>query len=577
MNFMVDLSYNAKILLKERYLLKDKEGNIIETPEEMFRRVAKHIASVELLYNKTIDEALDFENKIYEALNNLEFMCASPFLFNSNARTNQLFSCFTLPIHDSLESIFKTLYDSAKIFQSGGGVGCNFSEIRPKNDFVKKIPNGASGPISFMELFDTMCNVMKQSFTRRGAIMSLLNCNHENIYDFITCKNIEGNLSNMNLSIPITDEFMDAVENNKDFNLINPRTSKVTKTIKAKELWNLIIKHSWNNGEPSLIFIDTINKANPTPKEKIISVNPCSEANLLPYESCCLSSINLSKFVSYSKINYEKLREIIKLVIRFLDNAIDINKYPLKEIEEKTKSNRKIGLGVMGWADLLVKLEIKYDSDEALKLAEEVMGFIQKTAKEASIELGKEKGNFPNKENSIYKDIPYMRNATVTSIAPTGSISIIADCSGGIEPIFSLITKRNIESTLGKSLLEINSNVKDILKKEGKWLEIKKALKEASENNSCIKLPSYIYEKISTAQKIAPIWHLKMQSVFQKFVDMAISKTINLPNNATIEEVSEIYIYAYKNGIKGTTVYRDGSRKHQLLVENSGTCPTCPS
>jgi ribonucleoside-diphosphate reductase alpha chain len=918
---MVDISHNSKIILEQRYLLKDENGKIVETPEDMLHRVAKVMASIDLLYGKSVEETKSLEEQFYTMMDNLEFLPNTPTLMNAGTKVGQLSACFCLLIEDSMESIFGTLHDAAMIFKSGGGVGFDFSKLRPKDDAVSTTGGTSSGPLSFMKVYNAMIGVVKSGGKRRGAAMGGMRCDHPDIGDFIYSKMDEFNndLENFNLSVAITDKFMEALEKDEKYELINPHTKQSIGKVSARIIWEHLCALSWLNGEPAMIFIDAMNKANPTPqigsfeitnpcltgdtliavadgrnyvsikqlaeegkdipvytwsgndmtirmgrnprltqhnteiiklnftdgsslkvtknhrimlrdgtykeanqlligerimpfykiqysqsnnkskywcvhqnkgilhkgehkliaeymlgrpldnnevvhhidfnslnnswnnlnviseqlhnqihtelmfgnnnpyhrfpsiketlskprygkengmygkhhsketKEKIsvkakgkrhspitefkkglipknkgiktawitticpvcnnemtyIKSNPiktcsigchntyrmwerkgielnhiitsieeigqedvynltvddfhnyavitkdyisekgnrklggiiisnCGELPLLSYESCNLGSINLGKFVKYGKIEWDRLAEVVKLSVRFLDNVIDANKYPLSKIEEITKANRKIGLGVMGWADMLIKLGCKYDSEEAVETADFVMGFIEHKAKETSQELGKEKGNFPNFEKSIFVgeeyiiDPPYMRNATVTSIAPTGTISIIADASSGIEPVFSIISQRNVKDGFGKNLLEINPAAKEILKKQGKWAEFKKQLAEST-CSKCIIIPQDIKEMIPTASQISPEWHVKMQAAFQKWVDNSISKTVNLPNSASVEDVMNVYILAYKSGCKGITVYRDGSRKFQLLEGGDGSCPTCPT
>jgi ribonucleoside-diphosphate reductase alpha chain len=428
--------------------------------------------------------------------------------------------------------------------------------------------------------------------------MGIMRIDHPDIMDFIMAKEHETVkttcdkcgaptssdkkiLGNFNLSVGITDKFMRAVEKDSDFELINPKTKRVAKTMKARAIWNLLCQMSWKNGEPSVIFLDTINKSNPTPElGKFEATNPCGETPLLPYESCNLGSINLAKFVKKNgavKVDYERLKKIIYLAVRFLDNVVDVNKYPLPQIKEATLTTRKIGLGVMGWADMLMLLGIKYDSEEALNLAKDIMKFIQDEGTLMSKSLATEKGSFPAKANSIYKNEPYMRNATVTTIAPTGTISIIANTSSSIEPIFAVVQRRNVQESLGKNLIEVNPAVKRSLELKGLWNpEIEKALIDTQCKN-CVVLPKEMKEVLRTSAEISPEWHLKMQAMFQKYTHNAVSKTINLPNSASVYDIEAIYILAWKLGVKGTTVYRDGSRTYQLLVKEDGSCPTCPS
>jgi ribonucleoside-diphosphate reductase alpha chain len=432
-----------------------------------------------------------------------------------------------------------------------------------------------------MTVFDAATEVIKQGGKRRGANMGIMRVDHPDIMDFIMAKETEGVLHNFNLSVGITDQFMRAVEKDGDFEFVNPRTKKPVKSIKARAIWNLLCLMSWKNGEPAVVFLDTINKANPTPEVgEIEATNPCGETPLLPYESCNLGSMNLSKFIKkngHIGFDYEKFEKSIAIAVRFLDDVVDANKYPLPQIREATIANRKIGLGVMGWADLLMFMGIKYDSDEAIELSENIMRSMLSTAMRVSVALGKEKGNFPNILKSKFKKEPYMRNATLTTIAPTGTISIIANASSGIEPIFAVVTRRNVEETLGKNLVEVNPSVKRSLELKGLWTpDIEKALIDTQCKN-CIVLPKDMKDVLRTSAEISPEWHLKMQAIFQKYTDNAVSKTINLPNSASIHDIEAIYMQAWKLGIKGTTVYRDNSRQYQLLVKEDGSCPTCPT
>ena len=567
---MVDLklSENAKYILSQRYLLRNENREIVETPEQLFRRVSKAIAEVDLKYGKTKEEVKELENKFYEMMISFEFLPNSPTLMNAGTDLGQLSACFVLPVADSIDDIFQAIYHTAKIHKTGGGTGFSFSKLRPKDDIVKSTGGIASGPISFMTVFDATTEVIKQGGKRRGANMGLLRIDHPDILDFLVCKEREGLLRNFNISVGLTDKFLKAVEKDKDFALTNPRTKKPEKSIKARALWNLLITMSWRNGEPGVIFLDKINEFNPTPElGEIESVNPCAEQPLLPYESCNLGSINLSKFIKNEEIDWEKLKETIRLVVRFLDNVIDANTFPLDKIKEATLGNRKIGLGVMGWADLLLDLGMKYDTEEAIALARKIMKFIQEEGRETSKELGKEKGNFPNKDKSVYKNLAYLRNATITTIAPTGTISLIANCSNGIEPIFALIQTRNVEESLGKNLVEINPAIQRSLELKGLWNpELEKALIQ-SQCLKCTTLPEKIKEVFVTSSEISPELHVRMQAAFQKYTDNAVSKTINLPNKATIDDIEEIYLLAYKLGCKGITIYRDGSRQYQLLTK----------
>lgn len=570
------ISKNAETILTERYLLRDKKRKVIETPAQLFKRVAKTISDVDLTYGKSKTEVEELRKEFINIMSKFEFLPNSPTLMNAGTELGQLSACFVLPVEDDIDSIMNAVHYAVKIHKSGGGTGFDFSKLRPKNDPVGSTGGVASGPISFMRIFDTATEVIKQGGKRRGANMGILRIDHPDIMDFITVKRKEGRLKNFNLSIGITNEFMNSLPIDKDFNLINPHTKDITSSINAQSVFILLCSLSWSNGEPAVIFLDTINKFNPTPNEPLEATNPCGETPLLPYESCNLGSINLSKFINKNKhaVDYIKLRKTVRLAVRFLDNVVEANKYPLPQIKDKTLENRKIGLGVMGWADMLVLLGIKYDSEEAIQLAKDVMKFIRDEGLEMSRELGKERGNFPNKANSIYKDEPYMRNATITTIAPTGTISNLAECSQSIEPYFALIQKRNVKETLGKNLYEVAPAVMNLMKSKGKWSD---DFNKALEAGSCISLPKDVKDLVPTAMQIAPEWHVRMQAAFQEFTHNAVSKTVNLPKSASSKDIANIYLLAHKLGCKGITVYRDGSRQQQLLEAHDGSCPTCPS
>ncbi len=556
------LDANSLILLESRYLLKNEFGVVIETPKQMFRRVAKHVAKAESFYG---GDPIAMEEEFFNIMTNLEFLPNSPTLMNAGTPLGQLSACYVLPINDSLISIFDTLKYTALIHQSGGGVGINFSNLRPKGDFVKSTSGVASGPVSFMKIFNTSTDIIKQGGKRRGANMGILNYNHPDIFEFINAKQ-KGGFENFNLSVSVSNSFMRKVLSGEDFYLINPRNNSKVKKVNARELFNEIVYNAWSTGDPGLIFIDEINKRHPLP-EKIEATNPCGEQPLLSYESCNLGSINLSKFVENETINWHKLERVVRLAIRFLDDVIDVNKFPLKQIAEKTLSNRKIGLGVMGFADMLIKLNIPYDSKDALKLAGRLMKFIHKIARNESFLLGKERGSFPNFKKSSLKKYKYMRNATTTTIAPTGSISIIAGCSSGIEPLFAI---SYVREAIGRKLFFVNDYFRIYSIKHGFYSKslMKKIAKYGSIQN--LDVPKDAKELFKTALDISPEWHVRMQAEFQKYVDNAVSKTVNFPKNASLDDVANVFLLAYKLKCKGITVYRYGSKKGQVLHFCSG-------
>ncbi|MEM2924507.1 MAG: vitamin B12-dependent ribonucleotide reductase [Methanocellales archaeon] len=582
------LSVNAVRVLKQRYLLRDETGKIIESTSGMFARVARAIAEVDLKY-RSKDEVEETREQFYRAMVNLEFLPNSPTLMNAGTQIGQLSACFVLPVEDSLDAIFDAVKYMALIHKSGGGTGFSFSKLRPKGDIVGSTMGVASGPVSFMRVFDVATEVVKQGGRRRGANMGVLRVDHPDILEFIAAKQDERALSNFNLSVGVTDSFMQAVEKNKEYELINPRNKQVVKKLSARDVFDLIITMAWRTGDPGIIFLDEINRHNPTPQlGEIESTNPCGELPLLPYESCNLGSINLAKMVRNGEIDWEKLRRIVRLGVHFLDNVIDANKFPMPEIEQITKANRKIGLGVMGFADMLIQLKVPYDSNEAIEIAEKIMKFISEEAIKKSIEIAEERGSFPNFKGSIWDKKGYtaIRNATLTTIAPTGTISIIAGASSGIEPLFAVSYIRDVME--GTRLIEVNPYFEEIAMKRGFYSE--ELMLEVAKRGSIQQIESIpldIRRIFVTALDIAPEWHVKMQAAFQKYVDNAVAKTVNLPHDATIEDVREVFMLAYKLRCKGITVYRYGSKKTQVLYigsipgeehvsaasEYSGGCP----
>jgi ribonucleoside-diphosphate reductase alpha chain len=559
------LPLNTLLVLKNRYLLKDDDRNIIETPRKLFQRVARAISEAEANF-KSKRSREEVEETFLKMMTALEFLPNSPTLMNANTTLGQLSACFVLPVEDSMEGIFNALKNMAAIHQTGGGTGFDFSRLRPEGDLVSTTKGEASGPVSFMSIFNQATGVIVQGGRRRGANMGILRCDHPDIMDFIEAK-LEGDaFSNFNLSIGVSDKFMEAAKKEETFDLINPRTKKKVKSISAKSLFDLIVYSAWRSGDPGLVFLEEINRHNPTPVlGRIEATNPCGEIPLLPFESCNLGSVNLSKLVKDDSLDWDMLREKIHWGVRFLDDVIEVNKYPLPQIKEMTFANRKIGLGLMGFADMLIKLGIPYTDEKAVKLAAQIMKFFHHESLQASQVLALERGVFPNYESSIYpqKNIR-LRNATVNTVAPTGTISIIAGCSSGIEPLFALSYVRNVLS--GTKLFETHPLFEKEIRQRG--LYSKELMARAGKFGSIqnIKeIPADLRKIYVTAFDVPPSQHLKIQGAFQRYTDNSVSKTINLPPEASAEEVREIYFSAYELKCKGTTVYRYGTKKEQVL------------
>jgi len=566
-----DLSENGRIVLESRYLRKDRAGQVVETPEDMFARVARNVASAEDLYPAG-HAAGEMEERFCEAMVSLDFLPNSPALMNAGRELQQLAACFVLEVGDSIESIFEALKNAALIHQSGGGTGFSFSRVRPKGDYVSTSGGQASGPVSFIRIFNEATEAINQGGFRRGANMAVLRVDHPDILEFLSSKEQEGELTNFNISVAATDRFMEAVANDAPFDLINPRTGRKAGQVRAAELFDKIVRNAWKNGEPGLIWIDRINQSNPTPALGTIeATNPCGEAPLLAYESCVLGSVNLSHVLQGAppkcSINRAKLRELVHLGVRFLDDLVSVTRFPLPQIERMTTANRKIGLGVMGFADMLIRMGMAYDSPQAAETAQEVMAFISREADAASEQLAEERGPFPNFNKSIYAERSRpLRNAVRTTIAPTGSISIIAGCSGGIEPIFAVAFRRHILD--GTTLQEIHHDFLPLCERQGfePSEDLMNRVLESGRVRPIGELPESVRRLFVTSSEVPPLHHVKIQAAFQRHTDNAVSKTVNLPADSTPEEVRRIYLEAYRLGCKGITVYRDASRKSQVLA-----------
>jgi len=564
------ISENSRTVLERRYLKKDPSGKVCESPEQMFRRVAAHIAQAEKNYDEKAD-IKKMEDRFYNLMTEFRFLPNSPTLMNAGRSLGQLAACFVLPVEDSIDGIFEAVKNAATIHKSGGGTGFSFSRLRPENSRVGSTGGVASGPVSFMQIFNTATEQVKQGGTRRGANMAVLRVDHPDIIAFIKCKNNKRELNNFNISVGVTDKFMKAVSKKIDYDLIDPRTKEPYGKLNALAVYEELISQAWTTGDPGIIFLDEINRYNTTPGiGDIESTNPCGEQPLLPMEACNLGSINLTKFVTTQKgrqiIDYKKLKETIHLSVRFLDNTIDMSKYPIKEIEQMVQGNRKIGLGIMGFADMLFEMNISYDSDEAIDIAEVIMSFLQKESHAASCSLANKRGVFPNFEQSVFKSKKQsrMRNATTTTIAPTGTLSIIAGCSSGIEPAFALSFVRTVMDN--DKLLEVNPVFKKTARMQGFYNDI--LMEEIAEKGTIkgnSQIPVDIRKVYVTAHDIKPKDHIRMQAAFQRHTDNAVSKTVNLPREADKEDVKFIYDEAFKLKCKGVTIYRDGSKDNQVL------------
>ncbi len=562
----LQLTDNARRVLERRYLIRDKDGRPTEGPETLFARVAANVAEADLKYDAEADvEAVAAE--FYGMMARLEFMPNSPTLMNAGRALQQLAACYVVPIDDSMESIFKAIRDAAIIHKSGGGTGFSFSRLRPKDDVVSTTYGLSSGPISFMHVFDAATDAVNQGGFRRGANMAIMDYTHPDIPEFIECKRSGHRITNFNISVGIDEQFMRMVADDDSYSTINPRDGQPVKTVRAREVFEAIVDNAWHNGDPGIVFLDRINRDNPTPElGRIESTNPCGEQPLLPYEACNLGSINLAEFVDETGIIWEGLRDAVHRAVHFLDNVVDQSRFPLPEITEMVRGNRKIGLGIMGWADLLITLGVPYNSQEAIDLAGQLMRFFRDEAHRASQDLAETRGAFPNFRGSIHDqpDARPMRNATVTTIAPTGTISIIAGCSSGIEPLFAVSFVRNVMDNT--ELVEVNPAFERVARDRGFYSrELMQRIAHEGSVAHIDEVPDDVKHAFVTAHDITPEWHLRMQAAFQRYTDNAVSKTVNFPREATRDDVRRVFTLAHELGCKGVTIYRDGSRDQQVL------------
>ena len=571
-NRSTELTENSRVVLRRRYLSKDREGNVLEDPDGMFRRVARNLSMADLNYaSATEEERQETEQAFYNVMRRLEFMPNSPTLMNAGRELQQLSACFVLPVDDSLDSIFERVKETALIHKSGGGTGFSFSRLRPEGDVVGSTGGVASGPVSFINAFDAATDVVKQGGTRRGANMGILNVEHPDILRFIHAKEDGAHLVNFNISVAVTEDFMQRVERDQAYDLVNPRTGEITGQLNAKEVFEQLTQMAWQTGDPGIVFLDRINRDNPNPQlGKIESTNPCGEQPLLPFESCNLGSLNVARMVKYTDddvvIDWERLAEAVHVGTHMLDNVIDMNDYPLAQIEKISKKTRRIGMGIMGFSDLLVQMGIRYDSEEALELGGQVMRRIQDETYKASMDLAEKRGTFPSWEGSVYNqpgNVRRMRNSAPVTIAPTGTISIISGASSGIEPLFALSYVRNVMDNT--RLVEGNPYFEAVARNEGFYSQ--ELMEQLAQKGSLhdLDVPEWVKDVFRTSHDITPEWHVRMQAAFQEYTDNSVSKTINFPNSATVAEVAEAYMLAYETGCKGITVYRDGSKEGQVL------------